>query len=64
MRKKKTSSHRIQGQNLNVYDGIEAALSQLVILFYKSPFDILRGGCKLFHHESDKVELDLGLGIR
>ena len=28
MRKKKTSSHRIQGQNLDVYDGIEAALSQ------------------------------------
>ena len=27
MRKKKTSSHRIQGQNLDVYDGIEAALS-------------------------------------
>ena len=28
MRKKKTSSHRIQGQNLDVYDGIEAALSR------------------------------------
>lgn len=28
MQKEKTSSHRVQGQNVDVYDGIEAGLSR------------------------------------
>jgi hypothetical protein len=29
-----------------------------------NPFDILKGGCEPFHHESDEAELNLDRGIR